>query len=153
MVQSEKTENKFIQNAADQDFEQFDQNGKEILPENATKFMVKELVIPVAHQSVVQNKIQKVPQIEFDHSADIFGFNEVLKDAISLVKVDTLQEGKGETSPYMIGLPSTTKPIRMDNLSRIPNLLKMPRRDTPKTTFSKSVTTRFPNAGTLQSNR
>jgi hypothetical protein len=56
MVQSEKTENKVIQNAADQDFEQFDQNGKEILAVNATKFMVKE-VAPVAHQSVVQNKI------------------------------------------------------------------------------------------------
>ena len=89
MVQSEKTENKVIQNAADQDFEQFDQNGKEILAENATKFMVKE-VAPVAHQSVVQNKIQKIPQVEFDHAADIFGFNEVLKDAISLVKLDTL---------------------------------------------------------------
>jgi len=71
------------------------------LPENGTKFIVKGVdeAPKAAHQSVVQNKMSRFPQIEFDHSAEIEGFNNglALQDAISLVKLDTLQEGQGES--------------------------------------------------------
>ena len=76
-----------------------------------------------------------------------------LKTPSALSSLILFKKVRVKPALYMIGLPSTTKPIRMDNLSRIPNLLKMLRKAMPKTTFSKLVTTRFPNAGILPSNR
>lgn len=77
MVQSDKVEASHVKNAADMEFEQKDENGKEILQVNGTKFIVREDdVAPKAQfiKSVVQNKMFKIPQIEFDHSAEMEGF-------------------------------------------------------------------------------
>ena len=69
MVQAEKAEDIHARKLADQEFEQKDENGNEILPATGTKLVIKEdEEVSKKHQSVVQNKIGKIPQIEFDHS-------------------------------------------------------------------------------------